>query len=75
MRKAGDRRLETGGWRRNGSHVDAGADATILSTCSANGEIAALVATFGAGRVAVSGPHPEASWGWYEDSMATHRHS
>ena len=32
------------------------------------GEIAALVAPFGAGRVAVAGPHPEATPDWYRDA-------
>lgn len=32
-----------------------------------NGVIAALVAPFGSGRVAVCGPHPEASPDWFED--------
>jgi glutamine amidotransferase-like uncharacterized protein len=33
-----------------------------------NGEIAALSAGFGAGRVGVVGPHPEATPDWYSDS-------
>jgi glutamine amidotransferase-like uncharacterized protein len=32
-----------------------------------NGEIAALVAGFGAGKVGVVGPHPEATADWYEE--------
>ncbi|QUH03286.1 hypothetical protein HUO13_22825 [Saccharopolyspora erythraea] len=33
-----------------------------------SGEIAALAAPFGAGRVAVAGPHPEATSDWFEDA-------
>jgi glutamine amidotransferase-like uncharacterized protein len=44
--------------------VNAGASATTLATYS-NGAIAALVATFGAGKVGVVGPHPEADASWY----------
>lgn len=33
-----------------------------------NRTVAALAAPFGAGRVAVVGPHPEATTDWYEDS-------
>ncbi|WP_212744313.1 BPL-N domain-containing protein [Rhodococcus sp. Q] len=34
----------------------------------ANGEVAALTARFGAGRVGVVGPHPEADDAWFADS-------
>jgi glutamine amidotransferase-like uncharacterized protein len=37
----------------------------ILARYASNGEIAALVAPFGHGRIAVSGPHPEAPEDWY----------
>ncbi|MEV6963979.1 BPL-N domain-containing protein [Hamadaea sp. NPDC051192] len=43
------------------------ADVTVVATYS-NGAIAAMVAGFGAGRVAVVGPHPEADEGWYADA-------
>lgn len=36
-----------------------------------NGEIAALATPFGAGRVAVVGPHPEATADWFRDSGLT----
>ncbi|WP_084556801.1 BPL-N domain-containing protein [Hamadaea tsunoensis] len=44
-----------------------GTKATVIATYP-NGTIAALVAGFGAGRVAVVGPHPEADEGWYADA-------
>jgi glutamine amidotransferase-like uncharacterized protein len=37
---------------------------TVLATYT-NGEIAALVAPYGKGKVGVSGPHPEADPSWY----------
>ncbi|MFG1645937.1 BPL-N domain-containing protein [Amycolatopsis sp. NPDC049252] len=40
--------------------------ADVLATYS-NGTVAALVAPFGAGRVGVVGPHPEATRDWYAD--------
>lgn len=40
---------------------------TVLARYS-NGEIAAMVAPFGQGRVAVVGPHPEATSDWFVDS-------
>jgi glutamine amidotransferase-like uncharacterized protein len=43
------------------------ADATVVATYP-NGTIAALVAGFGAGRVGVVGPHPEATEDWYTDA-------
>ncbi|PVE06649.1 hypothetical protein [Streptomyces scopuliridis] len=46
--------------------LDNGADATVLATYP-NGTVAALVAPFGAGRVGVVGPHPEATEEWYTD--------
>jgi glutamine amidotransferase-like uncharacterized protein len=42
------------------------AQATVLARYAANGEIAAMVAPFGRGRVGVCGPHPEAPDDWYE---------
>lgn len=39
---------------------------TILATYKSNGKVAALVAPFGKGRVAVVGPHPEADDSWYK---------
>jgi hypothetical protein len=39
---------------------------TVLATYAANGEIAALVAPFGSGKVGVEGPHAEAPADWYE---------
>ncbi|MHA6616939.1 BPL-N domain-containing protein [Pseudonocardia sp. DLS-67] len=46
-----------------------GPDATGVDVLSRypNGELAALVAPFGAGRVGVVGPHPEATPDWYGD--------
>ncbi|MFE4539230.1 hypothetical protein ACFRKB_29905 [Streptomyces scopuliridis] len=46
--------------------LDRGADATVLATYP-NGTVAALVTPFGAGRVGVVGPHPEATGDWYTD--------
>ncbi|MEU7305951.1 BPL-N domain-containing protein [Streptomyces sp. NPDC007189] len=46
--------------------LDTGAAARILARYD-NGAPAALVARFGAGRVAVTGPHPEATDDWYTD--------
>jgi glutamine amidotransferase-like uncharacterized protein len=37
----------------------------ILARYASNGEVAALAAPFGHGRIAVSGPHPEAPDEWY----------
>ncbi len=37
---------------------------TVLATYS-NGEVAAAVARYGKGKIAVSGPHPEADQSWY----------
>jgi len=39
---------------------------TVLARYASNGEIAAMVAPFGRGKVGVCGPHPEAPDGWYE---------
>jgi hypothetical protein len=44
-----------------------GADATIVATYP-NQTIAALVTRFGAGRVGVVGPHPEATDDWFTDA-------
>jgi glutamine amidotransferase-like uncharacterized protein len=41
-------------------------DVTILARYASNGEIAAMVASLGQGRVGVCGPHPEATEDWYE---------
>jgi glutamine amidotransferase-like uncharacterized protein len=43
------------------------ADTTVVATYP-NGTITALVAKFGAGRVGVVGPHPEATRDWYTDA-------
>jgi glutamine amidotransferase-like uncharacterized protein len=40
------------------------AGVSVLATYT-NGEISALVAPYGKGRVGVSGPHPEATGDWY----------
>jgi glutamine amidotransferase-like uncharacterized protein len=45
----------------------AAVDLTVLARYP-NGAIAAAVATFGAGRVGVVGPHPEATPDWYADA-------
>lgn len=37
----------------------------VLARYASNGEIAALAAPFGRGRIALSGPHPEAPADWY----------
>jgi glutamine amidotransferase-like uncharacterized protein len=42
------------------------AGVTVLARYASNGEIAAMVAPFGRGRVGVVGPHPEAPDDWYE---------
>jgi glutamine amidotransferase-like uncharacterized protein len=47
--------------------LDSGARATTLATYR-NGAIAAMVTPFGAGRVAVVGPHPEATDDWFIDA-------
>lgn len=44
-----------------------GAERRVLATYP-NGTIAALVTPFGAGRVGVVGPHPEAGADWYADA-------
>jgi glutamine amidotransferase-like uncharacterized protein len=41
-------------------------DVTVLARYASNGEIAAMVASYGRGRVGVCGPHPEATEDWYE---------
>ncbi|MGV9246165.1 BPL-N domain-containing protein [Streptomyces sp. NPDC003710] len=45
---------------------DKGADTTVLATYD-NGTPAAVVSRFGAGRVGVTGPHPEATDDWFSD--------
>jgi glutamine amidotransferase-like uncharacterized protein len=37
----------------------------VLARYASNGQVAALVCPFGLGKVAVSGPHPEAPSSWY----------
>ncbi|MGW5127586.1 BPL-N domain-containing protein [Streptomyces sp. NPDC004069] len=46
--------------------LDEHAEATVLATYD-NGAPAALATRFGRGRVAVTGPHPEATTAWYTD--------
>jgi len=48
--------------------LDQGATGVIVLATYTNGKIAALVAPYGKGKVAVSGPHPEATGAWYETS-------
>jgi glutamine amidotransferase-like uncharacterized protein len=40
-------------------------DVIVLARYASNSEIAALVASFGRGKVGVCGPHPEAPASWY----------
>jgi glutamine amidotransferase-like uncharacterized protein len=47
--------------------LDPGATGVDVLARYPNGELAALVAPFGAGRVGVVGPHPEATPDWYGD--------
>ena len=47
--------------------VEEGGAAQVLARYP-NGRIAAVVAPFGAGAVAVVGPHPEATPDWFADS-------
>jgi glutamine amidotransferase-like uncharacterized protein len=49
-----------------GFTLDDPMDATVLATYP-NDVPAVLVANYGAGKVGVSGPHPEADYSWYED--------
>jgi glutamine amidotransferase-like uncharacterized protein len=51
--------------------VDGGARGVDVLATYANGEISALVAPYGRGYVAVSGPHPEATADWYEFNHVT----
>jgi glutamine amidotransferase-like uncharacterized protein len=44
--------------------------AQVLATYT-NGQIAALVTDYQVGRVAVAGPHPEATDDWYQDNQVT----
>jgi hypothetical protein len=48
--------------------LESGAPATVLARYP-NGEVAAVVAEFGAGRVGVVGPHPEADSSWYKNGL------
>ncbi|MFB9185647.1 BPL-N domain-containing protein [Dactylosporangium sucinum] len=50
--------------------LQAGAPATVLATYE-TGAPAAIVATYGAGRVGLTGPHPEADRSWYADAGLT----
>ncbi|MEV4441877.1 BPL-N domain-containing protein [Streptomyces sp. NPDC049577] len=54
---------------QDGPHfiLDAGADAKVLATYP-NGTVAALVTSFGTGRLGVVGPHPEATDEWFTDA-------
>ncbi|MFI6155043.1 hypothetical protein ACIBCA_20380 [Kitasatospora sp. NPDC051170] len=71
----GDQLVEVA-WRGHPQHmyfqdgpyfdVDDGPGAQVLARYT-NQRPAAVVASYGAGRVAVSGPHPEAPAQWYED--------
>lgn len=49
-------------------------EVTVLARYASNGEIAAMVAPFGLGRVGVCGPHPEAPEEWYEAHNLTAEH-
>ncbi|HEV7824733.1 MAG TPA: BPL-N domain-containing protein [Mycobacteriales bacterium] len=42
------------------------AGVTVLARYTSNGEVAAMVAPFGRGKVGVVGPHPEAPDDWYD---------
>jgi hypothetical protein len=46
-------------------HDDGSSAAVVLATYASNGEIGALVASYGAGKVGVMGPHAEAPEDWY----------
>ncbi|WP_079064387.1 BPL-N domain-containing protein [Streptomyces sp. NRRL F-4489] len=61
---------------QDGPHfvLDDNADATVLATYP-NGTVAALVAPFGSGRVAVVGPHPEATDDWFLDENLPVHHT
>ena len=48
--------------------LEAGAPASVLARYP-NGEVAAVVTEFGAGRVGVVGPHPEADNSWYTNGL------
>ncbi|GAA1299338.1 BPL-N domain-containing protein [Pseudonocardia xinjiangensis] len=48
-----------------------GSGGAVLARYASNGEIAALVAPFGRGKVGLSGPHPEASQEWYRSNGLT----
>ncbi|MFK0296259.1 BPL-N domain-containing protein [Streptomyces sp. NPDC090442] len=61
---------------QDGPHflLDPGADATVLATYP-NGTVAAVVAPCGTGRVAVVGPHPEATDDWFLDENLPLHHT
>jgi len=46
----------------------------VLARYASNGEVAALVAPFGRGRVGVCGPHPEAPEEWYRAHKLVNPH-
>jgi glutamine amidotransferase-like uncharacterized protein len=52
---------------QDGPYLIVAGPADVLATYP-NGAVAALVAPFGAGRVGVVGPHPEATTDWYADA-------
>lgn len=54
--------------------LDPDARTTVLARYR-NNEIAALVTSFGDGRVGVVGPHPEATVDWYADCGLPHEHN
>jgi glutamine amidotransferase-like uncharacterized protein len=77
VRTTGDTLVEVG-WRRRRRYLyfqdgpvfrldRSATDVDVLARYP-NGELAALVAPFGAGRLGVVGPHPEATPDWYRDS-------
>jgi glutamine amidotransferase-like uncharacterized protein len=75
--RSADDTVVTVRWRGRERHVyfqdgpyfslEKGADAKVLATYD-NGTVAALVARYGAGRVGVVGPHPEADSSWYDEA-------
>lgn len=47
---------------------------TVLARYASNGEIAAMIAPYGRGKVGVCGPHPEAPEEWYKAHNLTAEH-